>query len=126
MRRFFKSVVQVRANERTAALVALYTLFDGNPLLPTMGRIQDDRGAIRQQRQRLLHRKQEAFDIDVEDRVIELFGDLAEGGILRNTSIREENIELALLPFDLCEEAIKIAQVRDVSLDGRSHFFQSL
>src|SRR5437016_4857294 len=40
----------------------------------------------------------------------------AEGSILRNTCIREHNIELALLPLDLCEEAIKIAKVRDVSL----------
>src|SRR5213593_490302 len=36
MRRCFKSVVQVRANERTAALVALYTLLDDRPLLATM------------------------------------------------------------------------------------------
>src|SRR5437879_13668702 len=36
MWRSFKSDVHVRANERTAALVALYTLFDANPLLPTM------------------------------------------------------------------------------------------
>jgi hypothetical protein len=36
MRRSFRSVVQVRANERKAAYVALYTLFAGNPLLPTM------------------------------------------------------------------------------------------
>src|SRR6202035_1211522 len=36
MRRSFKSVVHVRANERTAALLALYTLFDANPLLATM------------------------------------------------------------------------------------------
>jgi hypothetical protein len=36
MRRLFKSVVHVRANERTAAFVALYTLFMGSPLLPTM------------------------------------------------------------------------------------------
>ena len=35
-RRSFKSVVHVRANERTAALVALYTLFDESPLLATM------------------------------------------------------------------------------------------
>jgi hypothetical protein len=41
---------------------------------------------------------------------------LAEGGILRSTGIREHNIELALLPLDLCEEAIKIAKVRHVSL----------
>src|SRR5207248_11052449 len=36
MRRSFKSVVQVRANEQTAAFVALYTLQFGNPLLATM------------------------------------------------------------------------------------------
>src|SRR5260221_2237094 len=36
IRRFLKSVVQVRANERTAALVALYTLFADKPLLATM------------------------------------------------------------------------------------------
>jgi len=36
MRRSFKSVVHVRAKERTAAFVALLILFDENPLLPTM------------------------------------------------------------------------------------------
>ncbi len=36
MRRSFKSVVHVRANERTAALLALYTLHAGAPLLATM------------------------------------------------------------------------------------------
>src|SRR5947209_19321750 len=40
----------------------------------------------------------------------------AEGSILRNTCIREHNVQLALLPLDLCEEAIKIAKVRHVSL----------
>src|SRR5205807_3956354 len=52
----------------------------------------------------------------VEDGVIVLLGDRAEGGILRNTGIREHDIELALLPLDLCEEAIEIAKVRHVSL----------
>src|ERR1700730_8369612 len=64
----------------------------------------------------LLHREKEAFYIDVEDRVIELLSYRAEGGILRDTGIREHNIKLALLPLDLCEEAIKIAKVRHVSL----------
>src|SRR5438046_5369541 len=36
MRRSFSSVVHVRANERTAAFVALYPLLDGTPLLPTI------------------------------------------------------------------------------------------
>jgi len=36
IRRSFKSVAIARANERTAAFVALYTLQFGNPLLATM------------------------------------------------------------------------------------------
>src|SRR5262249_23496198 len=57
--------------------------------------------------------------IDVEDRVIVFLSYLAEGGILRNTCIREHYIELALLLLDLCEEAIKITEVRHVSLYAR-------
>src|SRR5258708_20455126 len=57
--------------------------------------------------------------MDVEDRFIELLGDLAEGGIFRNTGIREHNTELALLQLDLCEQAIKIAKVVHVSLYAR-------
>jgi hypothetical protein len=79
-------------------------------------RVQDDGSAIRYERKRLLHREQEAFDVDVEDRVVELLGYLAEGGIFRNTGIGEHNIELALLAFDLREQAIEIAKVRHVSL----------
>ena len=75
-----------------------------------------DTAAIeRQQRQRFLDREKEAFHIDVEDRVIEFLSYRPEGGILRYTGIREHNIELALLPLDLCEQAIKIAKVRHVS-----------
>src|SRR2546426_3557400 len=88
------------------------------PFAADDGRIQDDRGTVRQQRKRLLHREEQAFHIDVEDRVIVLLGYLAEGRILRNTGVREHNIELALPPLDLCEEAIKIAEVRHVSLDA--------
>src|SRR5258707_13846372 len=80
------------------------------------GSIQDNRGAVRQQRKRLLHREKQAFYIDVEGQVIELLGYLAEGGILRHTGIGEYDIELALLLLDLCEQAIKIAKVRHVSL----------
>jgi hypothetical protein len=45
-------------------------------------------------------------------------GDRAQRGILRNTGIREHDIELALLALDLCEQAIEIARVRRVSLDA--------
>jgi hypothetical protein len=39
-----------------------------------------------------------------------LLGYIAEAGKLRPTGIREDNVELAFLPLDLCEEAIKIAE----------------
>src|SRR6267142_338053 len=85
-------------------------------LAPDDGRIQNDRGAIRQERQRLLHREQDAFDVDVEDRVEELFSDLAQRRILRHTGVGKHDIELALLTFDLREQAIEIGRVRHVSL----------
>jgi hypothetical protein len=66
------------------------------PLLATSGRIQDDRGTIRHQRKRLLPREKEAFHIDVKDRVIELLSDRPERGILRNSGIREHNIDVVV------------------------------
>src|SRR5262245_23567466 len=62
---------------------------------------------------------------DVEDRVIELLGELADGSILRNTGIGEHNIALALLSFDLRQEAVKIANVSYVSL-GTGYIFSNL
>src|SRR5438045_9032539 len=71
------------------------------PCTADNGRIQDDRGTVRHQRQCSLHREKEALHIDVEDRVVELFGYRSEGGIPRYAGIREHDIELALLPLDL-------------------------
>src|SRR5260370_41613798 len=71
---------------------------------------------MRQERERLPQREKQALYIDAKDRVKVLLGDLPERCIRRHTRIREHNIELPLLPLDLCEEAIKIAQVRHVSL----------
>src|SRR5947209_17781157 len=80
--------------------------------------MQDELGNMRHQPKRLLHREQEALHVDVEDRVVVLLGDLAEGGICRHTGVREDNVEPALLLLDLGEEAIEIAKVRHVALDA--------
>jgi hypothetical protein len=45
-------------------------------------------------------------------------GDLAEGGVRRDTSVSEHNVEASLLLLDLGEEAIQIAKVRRVALDA--------
>src|SRR6266404_4418320 len=93
------------------------------------GRIQDDRRTIRQQRKRLLYREKDAFHIAVKNRIVMLLGDLAQKGKIGGTGIREHDIELPLLLFDLCEEPIEIVKVRYVSLyagDISSNFLYRL
>ena len=72
--------------------------------------------AVGQQRKRLLHREEETFHVDVEDRVIELLSYFAERSILCYTGIGEHDIELALLFSNLPEETIKVGKIRYVSL----------
>src|SRR2546422_3494055 len=79
------------------------------------GRIQDDRGAIRQQRKRLSHREKHAFHVAVEQRVVVLLGNAVQGSEPRAAGIGEHDIELALLALDLGEQPIEIAEVRHVS-----------
>src|SRR6266436_8693352 len=55
--------------------------------------MQDDGSAIRQEGQRLLHREEQTFYIDVEGPVVELLGDRAESGKLRDPGI------VSSLPF---------------------------
>src|SRR5207245_8705696 len=72
------------------------------------GRVQDDRGTIRQQRQRLLHGEQDAPYVDVEDRVVELFTDRPQGAIPRNAGIREHDDDPALPPLYLRKQATEL------------------
>jgi hypothetical protein len=86
MGRCFKSVVQVREGTDGGFRGAINTI-RGQPFAGDDGNIQDARGAIRQQRKRLLDREKEALYIDVEDEVVELFGDRAQ----RGTKERDRN-----------------------------------
>src|SRR6266436_6153866 len=81
--------------------------------------MQDDGSAIRQKGKRLLHREEQTFHIDVEGPVVELLGDRAESGKLRDPSIGKHNVESALFPLDLCKETIKVAKIRHVPLYAR-------
>src|SRR5437870_2083546 len=115
MRRSFRSVVHVRANERTAALVALYTLHSGAiARLATMDAFRMIE-APSEQRKRLSHREKHAFHVAVEQRVVVLLGNAVQGSELRAAGIGEHDIELALLALDLGEQPIEIAEVRHVS-----------
>src|SRR5579863_262407 len=68
------------------------------------------------QRKRLLYSEEQAFHIDVEDRIIKLLTNLAKMGILCNARIRENDIELAHLPSNLFEEAVQVAEIRHIPL----------
>src|SRR5258705_10302792 len=82
-------------------------------------RVEDDRRAVGHQRKRLLHGEQQAFYVDREDRVVELFADLAEGRIPRDARIREQDVEAPLVTLDLAEEAVEVGLVRNVAPDTR-------
>src|SRR5262249_47141367 len=58
------------------------------------------------------------FHVYVEERVVELLGDRAQGRKLRDTGIGEDDVEPALLALNLGEQAIEIVKVRHVSLDA--------
>ena len=54
--------------------------------------------------------------------VKQLFGDRAKRRVLGDSSVGEQDIELALLLFDLSEEPIEIVEVRHVSLNRGNTF----
>jgi len=54
--------------------------------------------------------KRRPFTLILKIRVIVLLGYLCRSSKFRNAGIRENNFELALLPLDLCEEAVQIVQ----------------
>src|SRR5262245_35288492 len=118
MRRSFKSVVNVRANERTAAFVAQLTLFAGGPLLAPMDAFRMIEAPSGSSGSAFCTVKSTPLHVDAEDRVVQLLGDRAQGRKLHDAGIGEDKVEPALLPRDLCEEAIEVAEVRHVSLDA--------
>src|SRR5258707_13732024 len=61
--------------------------------------VEDDRTALVQERQRLLHREEDAFHIGVEG-VSKLFlGNIAQGGSSSAASVGKEHIDAAMLPL---------------------------
>src|SRR5215510_14724236 len=79
MRRCFKSVVQIRAKQRTAALLALETVPAPNPLLAPMAAFRMIEAPSGSNGSAFCTVKSRPFHVDVEDRVVELLGDGAQG-----------------------------------------------
>src|SRR4029077_10029259 len=57
--------------------------------------------------------------VDIENRIVEVFRDLAERRVLRDAGIREHDVESPLLSSNLFEETIEIAKVRHVAAHAR-------
>jgi hypothetical protein len=47
---------------------------------------------------------------------------IVPSGVLRDSSVGEQDIDPALFLFDLCEELIEIVEVRHISLNGGNIF----
>jgi len=126
MRRSFSSVVPRPGERADAAFVALYTLLAGNPLLPTIDALRMIDAPSGISGSAFCTVNSSPFTVDVEDRVVELFADLAEGRILRDARIREQDVEPPLFTLDLAEEAVEVGMVRNVAPDTVTLFPISL
>src|SRR5262249_31046773 len=102
------------------------------PFAADDGCVQDDRPTFRHQRKGLLNREENAFHINVENRIEEFLGDLTQSCVLCNACIGEDDVEFSFFVFDLREKPIKIARVGNIRsntadvpsdfIDGRRQF----
>src|SRR5262249_62090062 len=77
------------------------------PFAADDGCVQDDRPTFRHQRKGLLNREENAFHINVENRIEEFLGDLTQSCVLCNACIGEDDVEFSFFVFDLREQPIR-------------------
>src|SRR5262245_33952147 len=118
MRRPFRSVVQVRAKERTAALVALYTLFAPNPLLATMEAFRMMEAPSGKSGSAFCTVNRRPFTLTPKIESYNSSVIVPRGGVLRDAGVGEDDVQPSLLALDLGEQAIQVVQVRHVAPDG--------
>src|SRR5882724_9571630 len=75
------------------------------------GGVQDDGSAVGHQRKSLLHREQDALDVDVEGGVEMLFGDGAEGDEIAEAGVGEDEVEASLVVADLRVDPVKVGKL---------------
>src|SRR5216683_138784 len=116
MRRGLRSVVHVRANERTAALVALYTLFDGSPLLATTDAQRTMEEPSLSNGNAFCMVKSSPFTLtsNIEAKNSSVIS--PRGAYFAVPSIREHNVETTFLLVNLSEESSEVTDLRHISL----------
>src|SRR6266404_6139599 len=81
-------------------------------------RIDDDRRAVIQQRQRFLNREIHAFRIDVEKFVVQAFRRRREWRKLVDPRVREQHVDFSEFLQDCGVEFVQISRLRDVCSHG--------
>lgn len=62
-----------------------------------------------------MHRKHKALDVQVEDCIKVVFGDGSEGNEIAAASICEDDVEMTLFLLDMCEGAVKVRELSDIT-----------
>src|SRR5262249_41157770 len=76
---------------------------------------QNDRSAVREERQRLLHGEEYSFDVDVEQVVEVVLRDRPERGQRQEAGVGEQDVDATLLPFHRGEQPVEVREVGDVA-----------
>jgi hypothetical protein len=102
----FKSAANVLAKDRTAALVAVYTLVAGIPMPET-----DEPTST-------MNREEEPSGVDSEHAVIDLSCDRFEGQILNNAGICNNNVQRSLRILHCFVQSVQVFHLAHIALNG--------
>src|SRR5690606_21830620 len=79
------------------------------------GAVEDHRGSVVEQGQRLLDGEERAPGVDAEEGVEVLLGDLLKPGELGDRGVREQHVQAPAPVADRVVEPVQVVQVRDVA-----------
>ncbi len=65
-----------------------------------------------------MHGEEGALDVEVDDLVVMLLGDFADGGKLAVTGAGEEDVDMAFLALDGLEKIVEVLEVGGVAGDA--------
>ncbi len=117
--RALRSVVHVRAKDRSAALVALYTLRPANPFEPTTDEVRMIDAPSGMSGRAFCTVKSVPFTLMSKCRSKCLLGDRAERRALGDAGVREQDVDVTAHLLDRREHAVEVVELRDVALNGR-------
>src|SRR5215471_4850635 len=106
MFRPISSAASVRAKLRSAAFDADTADVPATPTSSKPGGREDDRPAIAQKRQCLLHGEVGAAEVGIENVIEDFLGRLRDGAQLGNAGIRAEDVNPSILLAYLLEQAV--------------------